>query len=495
VYWVSGMADICELHVSGGEIGDVSVCDTGHTCFMERTSLVNVGETGLVLIPTVRYRLSFKPAGLAIGKHLFSTTLVPGEEVEVEIFRSSKVVDELSQQSSVEETLAQELSSTAQDEWSKKQESNFKIGGGVSASLDLGFFSLGGHAEPEYSTHEETFQKSLNEFVAKASAKVDRKNDIHMDVKTETSEGTRSTRTLRNFNQCQPVTYNYFQLARKIHFEAVIDAVFFDSPPPQTSPHPMLTQKYDALFNVATFVPPKPETVLGAISQQPQPPPALRLAEAAVAGSAPPLSVVGRATVQHPVVASEYDHPVSHLTQKQLELKLGSLDPAERNAVLSQAQSVANQFPLGTIVTSTDFCVNTTGTAVESTTGRCVACDTHTALVQEAERDKLRLEIIKTQQERIAAASVFGFVRSTAGSTRGAVVRLRRGQNNAVIGETVTDADGLYALFAKGLPGENEDLVVDVPTLPSGLSSVEPTEVIFTPDVQGPREIDFVARP
>jgi hypothetical protein len=82
----------------------------------------------LRLIPTVRYRVCLFPLGFGLGKHLYSTTLVPGEETEIEIFRSTKVADELSKKFSVEETFSQELSNTIQNEWSNKQNSNFKIG-------------------------------------------------------------------------------------------------------------------------------------------------------------------------------------------------------------------------------------------------------------------------------------------------------------------------------------------------------------------------------
>ncbi|MER7929726.1 carboxypeptidase-like regulatory domain-containing protein [Streptomyces sp. NPDC096057] len=455
--------------------------------FIERTTVVSVEDTTLRLAPTVRYRVCLKPRGFALGKHLYSTTLVPGEEVEVEVFRSSKVTDELSRESSVEETFSQELSSTVQNEWSRKQGSNFKIGGGVSASLNLGIFSVGGHVEPEYSTQEETFQKSFAEFVTKTQAKVDRKFDIHMDTKTETVESTRSTRTLRNFNQCQPVTYNYFQLARKVHLEMAVDEVTFDFV--RTDPHPLLATRFDGVLNVARFVPPKPSDILAQVSAQP--PAGLRAVEAAN-GVSPPTSVVAQATVQHAVVAADFDQPVRNLTLEQLRTLPLPLQQAERDALIALAQRVSDRFPAGAVVHTSDFCVNSPGTTVEAFTGQCIACDTHTALVQEAERDKLRLDLLKAQQDRLNASTVHGFVRTISGPLAGAVVRLRKQSGDTVVSETVTDADGLYVLAVKGLVSGSDMLVLDVPVLPASLASVQPPNAKFKPgDV--PVQVDFVA--
>jgi hypothetical protein len=177
------MAEICESQIPIQQLEPQGFCEACYTSFTSRTTAISVADGNARLIPTLRYRVRLCPVGFGLGRHLYSTTLVPGEEIEVEIFRSTKTVEELSKETSVEETFSQELSSTIQDEWSNKQNSNFKIGGGVTASLDLGIFSIGAHVEPEYSTQEETFQKSFAEFVRKSQAKTDRKFDVRMGVR------------------------------------------------------------------------------------------------------------------------------------------------------------------------------------------------------------------------------------------------------------------------------------------------------------------------
>ncbi len=480
------MVEICE----SGEPVKLETCDVCHASFISRTTRINADVKGIIqLIPTLRYRVCVRPLGFGRGKHLYSTTLVPGEEIELEIFHSTKVAEELSKENSIEETFSQEVSSTIQNEWSNKQSSNFKIGGGVTASLDLGIFSIGGHVEPEYSTQEETFQKTFGEFVSKASAKTDRKFDIHMDIKTETVSSERSTRKLRNFNQCQPVTYNYFQLMRKMRLELIIDALTFDViDTTKQQAHPVLTNKFSALLNVARFTPPRSQEILSAITP-PTPVPGIT-ATAAAALPVPPIAAVAQATVQHAIIADDFNQPVRQLTLEQLE-KL-PIEQALKDAVLDLAKRLATQFPVGQIVFTQEFCVNTNGVTVEALTGRCLACDTHTSLVNQAEREKQRVELLKAKLAAVASAAVYGFIRTTTGPVQGAVVRLRKGTPEEVLSETVTDADGLYILSAKGFANPAELLTVEVPTLPSGLSSVSPTSAGFRIK-DAPVQVDFVA--
>jgi hypothetical protein len=484
------MAEICENQISAQQLEPQGFCDVCHTSFINRATAITVTPS-LSLIPTLRYRVRVCVLGFGIGKHLYSTTLVPGEEIELEIFRSTKTVDELSKETSIEETFSQELSSTIQDEWTNKQSSNFKIGGGVTASLDLGIFSIGGHVEPEYSTQEETFQKTFSEFVRKSQAKTDRKFDVRMDTKTETVSSERSTRKLRNFNQCQPVTYNYFQLMRRMKLELIVDALAFDVVNVKERPlHPVLASSLGSLLNVARFTPPRSQDILSAL---PVPSRTFGMALGPMVGAAvgPPTSIVAQATVQHPVVADDFNRPVRELTLEQLEkLVVPTLPQAVQKQVQELAERLAKQFRAGTIVHEEELCVNTTGTTVEAVTGRCLACDTHTALVDNAELDKLRAEVIKVKFADVASATAYGFVRSASGPVRGAVVRLQRAAT--VLGETITDDDGVYILSAKGLATPGDNLQVDVPTLPTGLAAVAPPSATFKAG-DAPVRVDFVA--
>lgn len=496
------MANICESKIPIDQLRTIEVCDECYNSFVTRTTAVEVSDapsgTKINLIPSLRYKICLKPLGFGLGKHLYSQTLLPGEEIELEVLRSSKVAEELSKEFSVEETFAQETSTTIQDEWTNKQNSNFKMGGGVSASLDLGIFSIGGHAEPEYSTQEETFQKTFGEFVSKSQAKTDRKFDTHIGLKTETTSSTRSTRKIHNFNQCQPVTYNFFQLMRKIRMETVIESLTFDVISSLDAASPVLIKPLGGLLNTARFTPPRSQEILSAI-QPAATASNIAGATASTASVSTPLnSFVAQATVLHSIVSDDFNHPVRQLTRDQLELAIASMTPESQKAVRSLADRLISKFPAGKVVFSKEFCINTNGMTVEAFTGRCLACDTHTALTQETEREKARADLLKTKLAAVASATVFGFVQAADGPVSGAVVQLRLAgvvvgsPGPKIFGETVTDSDGLYILSAKGLAGPGDSLIVEVIKLPSELSKISPSNAQFKRS-DAPVEVDFVA--
>ena len=75
----------------------------------------------------------------------------------------------------------------------------------------------------------EEFHKAFTQFSTKSASKVDRKFDMSIDIKSETTESTRSTRHIRNLNQCQTVTYHYFQIARRYKNTVKVIDVRYDT--------------------------------------------------------------------------------------------------------------------------------------------------------------------------------------------------------------------------------------------------------------------------
>ena len=94
--------------------------------FIRRSSVVSVGNQQVII--TAIYEHCIKPVGFSLGRHLYSITLLPSEETELEIFRSVKRTEDLSREYSTEESYSQEFTNMVQNEWSSKENSNFKIG-------------------------------------------------------------------------------------------------------------------------------------------------------------------------------------------------------------------------------------------------------------------------------------------------------------------------------------------------------------------------------
>lgn len=481
------MADICESRVPLEQLEAIKACDACHTSFVTHTSGVSTAASHS-LVATVRYQICLHARGFGLGRHLYSLTLVPGEEVELEVFRFSRVEEELSKELSTEESFSQELFTSIQKEWSNRESSNTKVSSGAETGVLMDIIGVGMHDERQAVLQEETFQSGFRDFAARARAQVDRRFDIHMDLKSETVASTRSTRRVRNFNRCQPVTYNYFQLMRRLRLEVLVDSLTFDI---TRQPHPLLTQRTRAILHTASFTPPRAREILAAI---PTPAHGLQITDQqrTLAGL-PPVAAVAEATVQHPIIADDFNHPARQLSLEQLALL--PLEPAVRRAALKLAGRLQGRFPAGKVVFAQDLCVNTTGVTCEAFTGRCLACDTHVALVDRAEDERMRNELMGSKLEGLRA-TVHGFVRTPAGTpagaVAGAVVRLSR--EATVLGETVTDADGLYVFPWFGLAETGQELTVEVVTLPPGLASVSPGKVNFTvPAASDPVQIHYVA--
>jgi hypothetical protein len=256
--------------------------------------------------------------------------------------------------------------------------------------------------------------------------------------------------------------------------------------------HPVLTATLGGLLNVARFTPPRSHEILSAIPAAPPAAPVVGAFAAGAAALAPGLPTFGvaQATVQHAIIADDFNRPVRELTLQQMELATAQLPPEARNELFGLIKRLTTSIAVGSVVFSEDVCVNTMGVVAEATTGRCLACDTHSALVQETEREKLRADLLKTKLASIASATAYGVVRSISGAPPGAVVQLS--DQAQPLGETVTDSDGLYLLSAKGLAEPTSNLQVSVAALPSGFTTTSPTSVNFKLS-DGPVQVDFVA--
>jgi hypothetical protein len=145
-------------------------------------------------------------------------TLLPQEELLIEIVRRSKFSRALHEQRSVESEFRFELQDTSRDEWSREEESNFK----VSAEESFSFFCIRVESTQQYSNREKTAEKHFREIIGKSTSKVSRAYEIAIDVKTEVENQYRSIRKVTNPNPCQPVIYNYFQLAKKYKTELIL---------------------------------------------------------------------------------------------------------------------------------------------------------------------------------------------------------------------------------------------------------------------------------
>lgn len=401
------MVETCEFDVPRHELLECPRCTE---IFFVRVSRVRIGPLTIVVIRRYLLRKCF--VGLALGQHAHSLTLLPGEELEIEIVRRSKFSRALHEQRSVESEFRFELQSTARDEWSSEEESNFKITG----EEDFEIFGIGAKSTQEYSVREKTAERHFREIVSKTSSRVSRRYEVSVDTKTEVENQYRSVRKVKNPNACQPVIYNYFQLAKKYKTELILTDVRFDF---VRQPPPVLTGRLGALvigaeapyrqnLNLQVVAPPPPWTLAAAAPSPASPSPQVVAvptfaAFGALQAVGLPMGAAGRLAglpaERPPVEPSE----VQQLTSEELFQKIGS-DPDLPEKTVTEFKRALEAFAkddlnkLG-VKDTYEYCINTDGLYVEANLSKCSACDEATIELRrvEVERAKVELELKKRQ--------------------------------------------------------------------------------------------------
>lgn len=174
-----------------------------------------------------RYRLASYARGFGLGDHLYSFTLFPEEEVEIEIktWKSREQVDKTGSsifdsqseaaESTFEDTVQQENSN------SLKRDKSFEAHVETSAEASWGFGSASVSAGATTASAEaaEEFAKNVSSATQKVANKANRERKVEVtqssEVKTTEGEETRTRRKVRNINKCNTLNFNYFQLVRK----------------------------------------------------------------------------------------------------------------------------------------------------------------------------------------------------------------------------------------------------------------------------------------
>lgn len=403
------MVEICELDVPRRELLECPPCTE---IFFERVGSLSlpIGRTTFPLIVTRRYLLRKCFEGLAVGQHVHSLTLLPKEELQIEIVRRSKFSRALHEQRSVESEFRFELQSTARDEWSREEESNFKITGEEGFKI----FGIGAKSNQEYSTREKAAEEHFSEVVRKTSSRVSQKFEIAIDTKTEVENQYRSVRRLSNPNPCQPVIYNYFQLAKKYKTELILTDVRFDL---RVQPRPVFERPLGAVAFEAD--PPYRQTLdLNVVA----PPPPWRVSVPAGATSAPQTqsfflsrtaiaafpSLAEALIARKPAVEVPVEPPEAlELTKEELLQKAAAV---RVDVDLKQLERALDTFLADDVnkpgVRATyEYCINTDGLYVEANLSKCSACDEFAIELHrlEVERARVELELKKKELEERSA--------------------------------------------------------------------------------------------
>jgi len=393
------MAETCELDVPRTELLECPPCTE---IFFERVSHVglDVGQASVPIVVTRRYVLRKCYVGVALGQLAYSLTLLPKEEVEIEIVRRSKFSRALHEQRSVESEFRFEFQSTSRDEWSSEEESNFKITGEEGFKI----FGIGAKSTQEYSTREKAAEKHLREIVTKTASRVSQKYEVAVDTKTEVENQYRSVRKISNPNPCQPVIYLYYQLAKKYRTELELTDVRVDVPvqPPPILSRPLgaavfaASAPYRQTLDLQVVAAPPPFTLRAGLGTDE--PRAIAL-ERTLAFSS--LRGVAGAITQLPAVEAPVDEPdVLQLTPEEALAKVVRVRPDINakafDAALKKFLAVDDNKP--GVRDTYEYCINTDGLYVETELSKCSACDEVTIELHRLDVEKARVELEKLRE-------------------------------------------------------------------------------------------------
>jgi len=409
------MFEICELDVPRYELQECPPCTE---IFFRRIDRVKIAQLTVVVIRRYVLRKCF--VGLGIGHHVHSLTLLPQEQVEIEIVRRSKFSRALHEQRSVESEFRFELQSTARTELTTEEESNWKVGGGV----DFSIFGVDISSSGEYSNRQKTVESRFREIVSKTSSMVSRKYEVAIDTKTEVENQYRSLRKISNPNPCQPVIYNYYQLAKRYESELILQELRFDVLRPERKP-PALLEEFtnEVLFSAQApyrqnlnlqIVAPPPVWTLGGEAGQ------VATSQFGASGgglaqfaalqsfasrglgldslaqpvnaqiAAPLVNIAAIPPVRVPVEREDF----SQLTVDELIEKVRKINPDLVEKFKGELEEFLSDEANQTGVRdSYEYCINTEGLYVETTISKCAACDEATLQLRELEVETARVEL------------------------------------------------------------------------------------------------------
>jgi hypothetical protein len=358
------MSDVCILEAPRTKLLECPPCTE---IFFERVSRIAIPFEGraITIIITRRYKLRTCYLGLAIGQLAYTLTLVPKEELEIEIVRRTKFSRALHEQRSVESEFRFEFQNTSRDEWSAEHESNFS----VHADEGFSFFGMGVSSTQEYAQRESAAEDHLREIVAKTASRVSQRYDVAVDIKTEVENQYRSVRKVSNPNPCHPVIYFYYQLAKKYRSELSLVDVRIDV---RRQVPPILARPLGATRFVAT---PPYRQDLGLEVVSPPPPWTLAASTSPVAGIAT-LAATSPVAQQPTIHVPEDPIDVMRLTREEAIARITREQDVDAKAFTVILDGFLGHDVNKPGVRATyEYCIATDGLYVEGNVSKCAVCE------------------------------------------------------------------------------------------------------------------------
>ena len=345
-------------------------------------------ETSFFCTIVRKFRWDTCDLGIGIGRHVFSITLLPGEEVELEEVRRDKFSRTLHDQRTLATELELTVEETLREETSNKDEYFFE-------HIGENNFKLFGQKRKGQRTLRnawERIDKTLKQTVTKSAAQVAAKNETTIEVKAEAENVYRSTRKVKNPNPCQPVTYNFYQIAKRMQRRLTLVEVVLSCEPPAGIAVPRT--------GVTTFRTPvsRPQRVnLNIVA----PPPAWQLDTKSIDINRSPCIMSDETEARFEIAQpTKFERSRDELIEE-LRTEVGEEAAHRAEQALDPINDLVDPNG-GGLIFEEEICIGTTGFHVEGMVSPCAVCEDTDLKKKELEIEKchLELEMLKCEIEK-----------------------------------------------------------------------------------------------
>lgn len=175
------------------------------------------------------YRQEWKPSGYGLGEIIQSITLLPNEELSLEVktWETSKTQQEDNiQLDSKNISDIQNHNSDAREVLDDYQEkTKHTLDTKASANWGWGSCDVSYGFSKDVQNQHKTLTKQMEDVTTKSINEISSKKSIKMAVSREIGSEEKTTRKIKNINQCRTLTANFYQVLKEYEVNTYVDDV------------------------------------------------------------------------------------------------------------------------------------------------------------------------------------------------------------------------------------------------------------------------------
>lgn len=172
-------------------------------------------------------RQEWRHEGFTLGELISSLSLLPNEELTLEVSSWQRSKSEIAEEESTETRERLEREQRRSDEESTTNEAATSEGWSVAATGSVSYGPASASVSADYTSNTEnrvqSAQRHVSEATTRAANEVSLKRAVKMTQTAEAGSESRNTRRIRNPNSCHTVTFNFFQIVKLYDVQMRLD--------------------------------------------------------------------------------------------------------------------------------------------------------------------------------------------------------------------------------------------------------------------------------